>query len=165
MAWGLLPLFYAAAGLSVGEIGILAAVYPAVWVELQIGTGAWSDRVGRKPLIVSGMLLQAAAIGVIAAQSTFGGWLFAAAALGIGTALVYPTLLAAVADVAEPSWRGSAVGVYRLWRDLGFAAGAIVAGIIADAAGFDTAIWAVAAITAVSGLVVHLRMRETRPVG
>jgi MFS family permease len=161
MAWGLLPLYYAGAGLSVGEIGVLAAAYPAVWAIGQIGSGALSDRVGRKPLIVAGMLLQAVAIAVLAAGSTFGLWLAAAAVLGLGTALVYPTLLAAIADVAEPAWRGSAVGVYRLWRDLGFAVGAIVAGIIADAAGIASAIWVVAVITAGSGLVVLIRMRET----
>jgi MFS family permease len=163
MAWGLLPLFFAAAGLSVGEIGVLAAAYPAVWAVAQIGTGAWSDRVGRKPLIVAGMLVQAIAIGVIAAGSSFSIWLVAAVGLGIGTALVYPTLLAAVADVAEPAWRGAAVGVYRLWRDLGFAVGAIVVGLVADAAGASSAIWAVAALTAGSGLLVAARMRETKP--
>ena len=165
MAWGLLPLYFAAAGLSVGEIGILAGAYPAVWAVAQIGTGAWSDRVGRKPLIVSGMLIQALAIALIAAGSSFGTWLLAAVGLGLGTALVYPTLLAAVADVAAPGWRGSAVGVYRLWRDLGFAVGALVAGLVADAAGMTSAIWVVAAITALSGLVVLLRMRETRTLG
>ena len=165
MAWGLLPLYFAAAGLSVGEIGILAGAYPAVWAVAQIGTGAWSDRVGRKPLIVSGMLIQGLAIALIAAGSSFGTWLVAAVGLGLGTALVYPTLLAAVADVAAPGWRGSAVGVYRLWRDLGFAAGALVAGLVADAAGMASAIWVVAAITALSGLVVLLRMRETRTLG
>jgi len=162
MAWGLLPLHYAAAGLSIAEIGILAAVYPAVWAIGQIGTGALSDRIGRKPLIVAGMLLQAGAIGAIAAGSSFAVWLPAAFVLGVGTALVYPTLIAAVADVAEPSWRGSAVGVYRLWRDLGFAIGAVVAGLIADAAGVASAIWVVAAFTAGSGLLVLIRMRETR---
>ena len=163
MAWGLLPLFYAMAGLSIGEIGVLAATYPAVWAVAQIGTGAWSDRVGRKPLIVAGMLLQAGAIGAIAGGSSFGTWLFAGIVLGLGTALVYPTLLAVVADVADPAWRGSAIGVYRLWRDLGFAAGAIVAGLVADAAGIASAIWVVAIITAGSGLLVLVRMRETRP--
>jgi MFS family permease len=162
MAWGLLPLYYAAAGLSIGQIGVLAAAYPAVWAVGQIGTGALSDRLGRKPLIVVGMLLQAAAIGVIAAGASFAVWLAAAVVLGLGTALVYPTLIAAIADVAEPTWRGSAVGVYRLWRDLGFAIGAIVTGLIADAAGMTSAIWVVAAITAASGLVVLTRMRETR---
>jgi MFS family permease len=163
MAWGLLPLFFAAGGLSVGEIGGLAAAYPAVWAVAQIGTGAWSDRVGRKPLIVAGMLVQAIAIGVIAAGSSFTIWLAAAVGLGIGTALVYPTLLAAVADVAEPAWRGAAVGVYRLWRDLGFAVGAIVVGLVADTAGASSAIWGVAALTAGSGLLVAIRMRETKP--
>ena len=163
MAWGLLPIYYAAAGLSIAQVGVLSAAYPATWAILQIATGAWSDRVGRKPLIVSGMLLQAAAIAAIAVGSSFGTWLVAALVLGLGTALVYPTLIAAVADVAEPAWRGSAVGVYRLWRDLGFAAGAIVAGLVADAAGMSSAIWVVAVITALSGLVVLGRMRESRP--
>jgi MFS family permease len=163
MAWGLLPIYYAAAGLSIGEIGVLAAAYPAVWAIGQIGTGALSDRIGRKPLIVVGMLVQAVAIGVIAAGSSFGVWLCAAAVLGLGTAMVYPTLLAKIADVAEPAWRGSAVGIYRLWRDLGFAVGAIVAGVLADAAGIAGAIWVVAVLTAASGLVVLVRMRETPP--
>ena len=162
LAWGLLPLYYTAAGLGVGEIGLLAAVYPAVWAVGQIGTGALSDRVGRKRLIVGGMLLQAVAIGSIAAGSSFAAWLAAGAVLGLGTAMVYPTLLSAIADVAEPAWRGSAVGVYRLWRDLGFLVGAIVAGVIADAAGIAAAIWVVAVITAGSGIIVLTRMRETR---
>jgi MFS family permease len=165
MAWGLLPLFYAAAGLSLPEIAVLAAIYPAVWGLAQIGTGALSDRVGRKPLIVAGMLLQGSAIVAIAASSGFAAWGLAAAALGLGTALVYPTLLAAVADVAAPAWRASAIGVYRLWRDLGFAAGALVAGVIADRFGMTTAIWVVAVLTALSGLVVLVRMRETRHLG
>jgi MFS family permease len=163
MAWALWPLFFASAGLSVAQIGVLAAVYPGVWAVLQVGTGAWSDRVGRKPLIVGGMLLQAAAIAAVALGSSFGVWLAAAAVLGVGTALVYPTLLAAVADVAAPVWRGAAVGTYRLWRDLGFAAGAVVAGILADVAGMRSAIWAIAILTAGSGLIVLIRMRETRP--
>ena len=161
MAWGLLPLFYAAAGLPIGEIGVLAAAYPAVWAVAQIATGGLSDRFGRKPLIVGGMLLQAGAIAAIAVGSIFAVWLVAAAALGLGTAMVYPTLLAAVADVADPAWRGSAIGVYRLWRDLGFAFGAIVAGVIADRLGMPAAIIAVAGLTAASGLVVLVRMRET----
>jgi MFS family permease len=121
--------------------------------------------VGRKPLIVAGMLLQGSAIAAIAASSGFAAWGLAAAALGLGTALVYPTLLAAVADVAAPAWRASAIGVYRLWRDLGFAAGALVAGVIADRFGMTTAIWVVAVLTALSGLVVLVRMRETRGLG
>jgi MFS family permease len=161
MAWGLLPLFYASAGLSIGEIGVLAATYPAVWAVGQVVTGGLSDRIGRKPLIVGGMLLQAGAIAVIALGSTFLVWFLASAFLGLGTAMVYPTLLAAIADVADPVWRGSAIGVYRLWRDLGFAIGALVAGVIADAFGMPAAIMAIAAITAGSGLVVLVRMRET----
>jgi MFS family permease len=163
MVWGLLPLFYASHGLAIAEIGVLAAVYPAVWGVAQVGTGALSDRIGRKGLIVGGMLLQAAAIGLIAGSTGFGPWLFEAALLGLGTAMVYPALLAAVADVAAPAWRGAAVGVYRLWRDLGFAIGAIVAGVLADRAGMPFAIGAIAGLTAASGLVVLVRMRETRP--
>jgi MFS family permease len=162
MAWGLLPLFYASHGLAVAEIGVLAATYPAVWGIAQIGTGALSDRIGRKGLIVGGMLLQAVALGAIATSSSFWPWSLAAALLGLGTAMVYPTLLAAVADVAAPVWRGAAVGVYRLWRDLGFAVGAIVAGVLADRAGMPFAIGSVAVLTAGSGLLVLVRMRETR---
>ena len=161
MAWGLLPLYYAAGGLGVGEIGVLAATYPAVWGIAQIGTGALSDRIGRKGLIVAGMLVQAAAIGATAVGSSFGIWAIAAATLGLGTAMVYPTLLAAIADVADPAWRASAVGIYRMWRDLGFAAGAVVAGVLADRFGMSPAIGAVAVITAASGLLVLVRMRET----
>jgi MFS family permease len=163
MAWGLLPLLYAAHGLSVAEIGVLAAAYPAVWGVAQVGTGALSDRIGRKGLIVGGMLLQAVAIGAIALASSFGPWLAAAMALGLGTAMVYPTLLAAIADVAGPSWRGAAIGVYRLWRDLGFVAGAIVAGVLADAAGMPFAIGAVAALTAASGVLAWIRIGDARP--
>jgi MFS family permease len=163
MAWGLLPLFFAAAGLSVARIGVLAAVYPAVWGLLQLATGAWSDRVGRKRLIVAGMWVQAVAIGLIALSSGFVAWFAAMALLGVGTALVYPTLLAAVSDVAHPGWRASAVGVYRLWRDTGFAVGALLTGIVADVVDAEAAIWVVAGITAASGGVVAVRMRETLP--
>lgn len=161
MAWGLLPIFFASAGLSVSQIGILAAIYPAVWGLGQLYTGAWSDRVGRKWLIVTGMWLQAAAIAYIALGASFVSWATAAVVLGAGTAMVYPTLLAAVGDVAHPAWRASAVGVYRLWRDMGFAVGAIVTGVIADVTGAETAIWAVAALTFASGTVVAIRMAET----
>ncbi len=164
MAWGLLPLYYAGRGASLGEIAVLAAIYPAVWGVLQIGTGAWSDRIGRKPLIVAGMLVQAAAIAVIAFGNDFTAWAAGSVGLGIGTALVYPTLIAAVADVAAPAWRASAIGVYRLWRDLGFAVGAIVAGFVADAAGIPAAIWLVAVLTAASGVVVAFLLSETRPL-
>jgi MFS family permease len=163
MAWGLLPIVYAAAGLSVTQIGVLAAIYPAVWGLGQLLTGALSDRVGRKSMIVSGMGIQAGAIATIAVGDTFGVWTAAAIALGAGTAMVYPTLLAAVGDVAHPAWRASAVGVYRLWRDSGFAAGAILTGIVADAAGPRAAIWLVAALTLASGVVVATRMAETHP--
>jgi MFS family permease len=165
LAWGLFPIFFADAGLSIARIGILAAIYPAVWGLGQLGTGALSDRVGRKWLIVAGMWVQGGAIALIAATSGFGPWALGAALLGVGTAMVYPTLLAAVGDVAHPQWRASAVGVYRLWRDGGFAIGAVLAGLTADAFGLDAAIWAVAALTAVSGLVVAIRMYETHRPG
>lgn len=161
MAWGLLPLVFAAAGLSVGRIGVLAAAYPAVWGVGQLVTGALSDRVGRKWLIASGLWVQAAAIGLMAAGSTFAVWLVAAMLLGAGTAMVYPTLLAAVGDIAHPTWRASAVGVYRLWRDAGFAIGAVLTGAVADLAGADSAIWLVAGLTLLSGVVVARRMAET----
>ena len=163
MAWGLLPLFFAAAGISVGRIGVLAAIYPAVWGLGQLVTGAWSDRVGRKRLIVAGMWIQAVAIGLIASGEEFAMWAWAMALLGVGTALVYPTLLAAVGDVAHPRWRASAVGVYRMWRDAGFAVGALLAGIIADVIDPPAAIWTVAFLTAASGTLVAVRMRETHP--
>ena len=158
LAWGLFPLLFAAAGLSVGQIGVLAFLYPAVWGVLQLGTGALSDRIGRKGLIAGGMIVQAAALGAIALADSFGGWAAASVVLGIGTAMVYPTLLAAIGDVAHPSWRGSAVGVYRFWRDLGYAAGALVAGFLADRIGMAGTIGVVAILTACSGLIVALRM-------
>ena len=163
MAWGLLPLFYAAAGLSIGEIGVLAAAYPAMWGIGQLVSGALSDWMGRKPLIVAGMFVQAAAIAMIAVVDTFSAWLTAAVILGVGTAMVYPTLIAVIADVAEPAWRGSAIGVYRLWRDLGFAAGAVIAGFIGDRFGMPAAIGVIGVLTALSGAVVFVRMAETRP--
>ncbi|MFI2371873.1 MFS transporter [Streptomyces sp. NPDC018833] len=163
LAWGLFPLLFATHGLSIGRIGALAAIYPAVWGAGQLLTGWWSDRIGRKHLITAGMLLQAAAIALVALGTTFGVWAAAQALLGIGTALVYPTLLAVIGDVAHPAWRARAVGVYRLWRDGGFAVGALLAGVLADAYGLTTAIWAVAALTAASGLLVAVRMYETHP--
>jgi MFS family permease len=161
MAWGLFPLLYASAHLSLERIGWLAAIYPAVWGIGQLFTGALSDRLGRKWLIATGMWVQAVGIVVIVLSSRLVGFAGGATLLGLGTAMVYPTLLAAIADVAHPTWRASAVGVYRLWRDLGYAIGALLAGITADALGIDAAIWLVAAITFVSGLVVAVRMRET----
>ena len=163
LAWGLFPILFAEHGLSVGRIGLLAALYPAVWGGGQLVTGVLSDRLGRKHLIVSGMSTQAVALGIIAASRSFGPWLVGAALLGAGTAMVYPTLLAAIGDVAHPTWRASAVGVYRLWRDAGFAVGALLAGVVADLLGLSAAVWTVAVITAASGVVVAVRMYETHP--
>lgn len=163
LAWGLFPIAFADAGLSVARIGILAALYPAVWGLGQLVTGGLSDRIGRKPLIVGGMLTQAAAIAWVAAASGFWAWALGAIVLGAGTAMVYPTLLAAIGDVAHPYWRARAVGVYRLWRDGGFAVGALLTGFLADALSIDAAIWVVALITAGSGVIVLVRMYETRP--
>jgi MFS family permease len=163
LAWGLFPIMFAAAGLTLTQIGALAALYPAVWGLGQLVTGPASDRYGRKPFIVAGMLAQAAALVVFAVADTFTAWAAGAVLLGAGTAAVYPTLLAAISDVAHPNWRARAVGVYRLWRDGGFAAGALLAGIVADLAGIRAAVWVVAALTAASGLLVWARMYETHP--
>jgi len=163
LAWGLFPLFFAVSGLSIGRIGIIAALYPAVWGLGQLYTGGLSDRVGRKPLIVSGMLTQAVALAWIATTDNFTAWALGAMVLGAGTAMVYPTLLAAIADVAHPTWRARSVGIYRLWRDGGFAIGALIAGILADLISIPAAIYVVAALTAVSGLIVAVRMYETHP--
>jgi MFS family permease len=163
MAWGLFPLLYATGGLSVAAIGALAAIYPAVWGLGQLLTGAFSDRIGRKWLIAGGMWVQSLGIGAIALASSFAPWAIGSVLLGVGTAMVYPTLLAAIGDVAHPSWRASAVGVYRLWRDAGYAVGALVAGVLADVFGASTAIWTIAGVTAASGVVVARRMYETHP--
>ncbi|MCM2309965.1 MAG: MFS transporter, partial [Steroidobacteraceae bacterium] len=165
MAWGLFPLFFVAAGMNLGQVGTLAAVYPATWGLGQLVTGAWSDRVGRKWLIACGMWVQSVGIAVVVLADAFAGFAMGGALLGIGTAMVYPTLLAAIGDVAHPSWRASAVGVYRLWRDLGYAVGALLAGIVADALGLSAALWVVAAVTLASGVVVALRMSETMSRG
>lgn len=162
LAWGLFPLFFAAAGLPLGRIAVLAAVYPGVWGLSQLATGWASDHLGRKGLIAGGMWTQAGALLLIAATRGFGPWLAGAVLLGVGTAMVYPTLLAAIGDVAHPTWRASAVGIYRLWRDSGYAVGALLAGLIADRFGFVPAIVAIALLTALSGCVVAVRMRETR---
>ena len=163
LAWGLFPVLFTAAGLSLTQTGVLVAIYPAVWGLGQLLTGGLSDHWGRKHLITAGMLIQASALAAIAAVDTFRAWAAAAAALGIGTALVYPTLLAAIGDVAHPAWRARAVGVYRLWRDLGFAVGALLTGLLADAWGVRPAVCSIAALTAVSGLLVAVRMYETHP--
>ena len=161
MAWGIFPLYFAAAGMTLEQIGALAGLYPVVWGIMQLFTGAWSDHVGRKGLIVSGMWMQAAGIAVTTASSAFAMFALGAVLLGAGTAMVYPTLLAAIGDVAHPAWRASAVGVYRLWRDLGYAIGALLAGIVADALGLAASMGLVAAITFGSGVIVALRMSET----
>jgi MFS family permease len=163
MAWGLLPLVFAASGLNLQTIGVLAAIYPATWGVGQLATGALSDRIGRKGLIVWGMWVQAAGIAAIAMSRGFDGFALGAVLLGVGTAMVYPTLLAAVGDVAHPAWRASAVGVYRLWRDLGYALGALLAGITADAFGLNVAVWVIATLTFASGVVAAVRMTETAP--
>jgi MFS family permease len=157
----LFPIYFALSGMTLAQIGWLAAIYPGVWGIGQLFTGALSDRIGRKVLIVSGMWLQAVGLGAIAIFDQFYQFAIAAVLLGAGTAMVYPTLLAAIGDVAHPSWRASSVGVYRLWRDLGYAVGAIVAGIVADLFGVNSSIWVIAAITFLSGVVVLQRMRET----
>ena len=163
MAWGLFPLVFAAAGMNLAQVGMLAALYPATWSVAQLATGTLSDRTGRRPLIVWGMWIQAVSIGVVTLAQAFAGFVIGAVLLGIGTAMVYPTLLAAIGDVAHPSWRASAVGVYRLWRDLGYAVGALLAGVTADAFGVPAAMWVIAALTFASGLVAAMRMSETLP--
>jgi MFS family permease len=161
MVWGLVPIFLAGAGLSLGQIGMITAVYPGVWGVSQLLTGALSDRLGRKWMIVVGMWVQAAGIGLFVMGRSFGHWLTSAVLLGLGTALVYPTLLAAVSDVAHPDWRATAVGVYRLWRDGGYAVGALTAGLLADALGMPAAIAAIGGLTFLSGVVVAGVMYET----
>ena len=161
MAWGLFPMFFSAANLGLDRIGTLAAIYPATWSLTQLLTGALSDRIGRKWLIAGGMWTQGVGIVVVILSREFVGFAEGTVVLGIGTAMVYPTLLAAIGDVAAPSWRASAVGVYRLWRDLGYAIGALFAGITADVIGLSGAMWLVAGITVASGVVAALRMDET----
>lgn len=163
MAWGLFPLVFAAQGMNFRQIGVLAAIYPATWGVLQVASGALSDRIGRKWLVAAGMWIQAAGIARVAVSGTFADFAAGAVLLGVGTAMVYPTLLAVVGDVASPTWRASAVGGYRLWRDLGYAVGALLAGATADWLGLAGAMWIVAALTFASGVVVALRMSETRP--
>jgi MFS family permease len=161
MAWGLLPLLFAAKGMDLAAIGVLAAIYPATWGVVQLGTGALSDHIGRKWLIVSGMATQAAGIVLLTMTGAFAGFAGGAALLGIGTAMVYPTLLAVIGDVAHPSWRATSLGIYRFWRDAGYVGGALLAGAVADAFGLSAAMQIVAALTFASGIVVAARMSET----
>lgn len=160
MSWGLFPLFFAGFGLTVERIGILKAIYPAVWGVLQTLTGPLSDRWGRKGLIVSGMWVQAAGLAVTAFTRVFGWWLLGSVLLGLGTAMVYPTLIASVSDASHPIWRARSLSVYRFWRDMGYAIGALAAGLIADVFGLPTAIAAAGAVTFLSGGAVAIAMRE-----
>jgi MFS family permease len=165
MSWGIYPLFFASFGLGVAAIGTIKAVYPAAWGTLQVFTAPLSDRWGRKWLIAGGMVVQAGGIWLTVQVPTYPAWMLGALLQGIGTAMVYPTLLAAISDVAHPEWRASTMGVYRFWRDLGYALGALISGIVADLLGMRAAIQVVAALTLISGLHVALRMRETLGVG
>ncbi len=161
MAWGLFPIVFAVYGMDLKEIGLLAAIYPATWGLSQLWTGHLSDSLGRKNLIVWGMWTQSVGIVVTMLSNKFTGFALGGVLLGIGTAMVYPTLLAAIGDVAHPSWRASSVGVYRFWRDSGYAIGAIISGVVADMFGISAAIGLVAIITFLSGVVVSMRMTET----
>ncbi len=161
MSWGIYPLFFSSLGLGVAAIGTIKAVYPAAWGALQIFTGPLSDRWGRKWLIAGGMIVQTAGIWLTVMVPSYPSWIVAALLQGIGTAMVYPTLLAAISDVAHPEWRATTMGVYRFWRDLGYAIGALISGIIADWLGMRAAIQVVAVLTLISGLHVAIRMRET----
>jgi MFS family permease len=163
MAWGLFPLVFAASGMTLAQTGALAAIYPATWGLVQLATGALSDRIGRKWLIATGMWTQAAGIIVVIASANVAGFAVGAAVLGIGTAMVYPTLLAAIGDVAHPSWRATSIGIYRFWRDLGYAVGALLAGLTADLFGLNGAMGTVALLTCASGIAVAVRMREPHP--
>jgi MFS family permease len=164
LAWGLAPLYLAAHDASVREIAVVAAVYPLVWGAGQLATGWLSDHTGRKPLIAAGMLVQAGALALlVGGNGSFAPSVSAAILLGVGTAMVYPTLIAAVSDASQPRDRARVVGVYRFWRDFGFVAGALIAGFAADAASPRIAIAIVAALTAVSGLVVIATSWRPRP--
>jgi MFS family permease len=160
MSWGVFPLFFSAFGLGVERIGILKAVYPAVWGTLQVATGPLSDRWGRKGLIVSGMWVQAGGLFVTVLGRSFGWWMLGSILLGLGTAMVYPSLIAAVSDASHPSWRSRSLSVYRFWRDLGYAVGALSAGVVADALGLSWAIGSVGVLTFFSGAIVAVSMRE-----
>jgi MFS family permease len=163
MSWGIYPLYFGSYGLGVAAIGIIKAVYPGVWGALQLVTGPLSDRIGRKGLIAGGMVVQAGGIWLTVLVPAYPAWLLGAGLQGLGTAMVYPTLLAVIGDVAHPTWRATSFGVYRLWRDLGYAVGALLAGLVADWLGMAAAIHVVAALTLLSGIIVAIRMGETLP--
>ncbi|GGF29098.1 MFS transporter [Halobacillus andaensis] len=164
MAWGLFPMFLATGGLSVGQIGTVVAVYPAAWGLFQLFTGVWSDRIGRKKLIVTGMFVQALSLWFIVMVNTYPLWIIGATLLGIGTAMVYPTILASISDVAHPEWRATSMGVYRFWRDSGYAFGALIAGIIADMINVNWAIGLVAVLPFISAIIAWTKMKETLQV-
>lgn len=161
LTWGLLPLFFAAGGLGIAQIGLLAGIYPGVWGTVQLFTGTLSDHLGRKGMIMSGMMLQGVALVLVPFLHGLAWWAIAMVLLGLGTALVYPTLLAAISDVAHPEWRASAVGVYRLWRDIGYAIGALLAGVLTSFFGVPWAIGVIGVLTFLSGVVVKIVMSET----
>ncbi len=163
LSWGVFPLLFASAGLGLREIGLLVALYPLVWGIGQLATGWISDHTGRRPLVVGGMVVQAAALALIAWSEGMPGWVVGTMVLGLGSAMVYPALLAVIGDVAAPEWRGRAVGIYRVWRDLGYTAGALLGGLTADALGLHSAVWAAAGLSAAAGAVVLLRLGETHP--
>ena len=164
MSWGLFPLFFAAHGLAVEQIGVVKAAYPLAWGVLQVATGPLSDRLGRRGLIAGGMIVQALGIWLTVLGRDYGAWLIGAILQGVGTAMVYPTLLAAIADHAHPTWRASSLGVYRFWRDLGYAIGALLSGVVADVVSIDASIHLVAAITLASGVATLALMRAPRRV-
>lgn len=162
VSWGLFTLYFASfSNLNVNEIGFLKALHPAVWGVLQLGTGSLSDKIGRKVMIYAGMIVQAIGIWVVLFSNSMLGWIAGMSLLGVGTALVYPTLLAAISDVAHPNWRATSLGVYRFWRDLGFVFGAVGIGFLADTLGARFAINSVAWIALASGAFVFFIMRET----
>jgi len=163
LIWGIFPLYFASQGLSLGRIAVLAAAYPLIWGFLQLLTGWLSDRTGRRPLIVGGMMLQGVAIWFVTLGHSFEGWLASVALVGIGTAMVYPTLMAAISDAVHPEQRSGALGVYRFWRDAGAIAGALLGGLLADAFGFSAAIQVVAVLTLVSGIVAARALGSVHP--
>ncbi|EMF47834.1 Major facilitator superfamily (MFS) transporter [Planococcus halocryophilus Or1] len=163
MAWGLFPIFFASVGLSLSQIGLLVAIYPASWGFFQLFTGFLSDKIGRKKLIVGGMWLQAISLWMILLVNEYSTWIVAAILLGVGTAMVYPTLQASISDIADPSWRASSMGVYRFWRDSGYAFGALFAGILTDLLNVGWAIGLVAILPLSAGIIAAIRLRETLP--
>jgi MFS family permease len=164
LAWGIFPMFFAGRGLELDKVATLAAIYPMVWGVLQLGAGWASDYIGRRPLIVAGMTLQGVAISLVVAADAYGLWLAAVSLLGMGTALVYPTLLAAVSEAVSPAKRAAALGVYRFWRDLGAVFGSLGAGALADFFGFGAAIQSVAVLTVFSGILVLTFTHRIQPV-